>query len=292
MLRRSAAVLAALWLLIFPALAQQPELITRLDAVPETLLKAEPLWRECELGWVAADALRALSGADVALVNGGDLQNDLSAGPVTREDVERVFAQNRTLALATVCPAELWAILEHSVHRITVDPATEKISPEESGFEGFCHVSGFRFLYDASAPVGQRVQSVTMDDGRALSPEDRETQLVLCAAEDMLCGGWGYAPLACESLEQSQADALEAYVRGKSQLPESDRERILVIGARQNSIVGGFLPKWVLVAGCAVVILLLAIPGLRLKGYKDEFGTDDEKWARGYRTGTKKKPKL
>lgn len=280
-LRRSAALVAALWLLILPALAGEP-VITVLTAAPQTILKAAPLRAECELGQTAADALRAVSGADVALVNGGDLSGDLNTGAVTAADIERVFSSDRPLAVAEVTAAQLWSLLEWSVHAIAVDPATETVIEADSDFEGFCHVSGVRVVYDASAPAPERVQSLTLDDGRKLLPDDDETLLRVCATEEMLSGGYGYPVLSATANGETLCSALAAYAAGKTALPEQSGARIVAVGARENALVGA-VPRWVLVAGCAVLIVLLAVPGRKLGRYRDEFEPNDEKWARGYR---------
>lgn len=262
-------------LLATPALAQGDEVLGRLETAPKSFLTETPYVNQCQLGSAAADALRLWSGADIALVNTGDLQNDLNAGTVTREDVQRVFGEDKSLAVAEISPAELYALLEHSVSQITVDPATEQIQAEASVFEGFCQVSGLRFRYDASAPAGERVLAVTLEDGRELSAEDESLRLRLCASAYMLQGGYGYPETACEVLEGSLSQALEAYVSQNADLSPQGKERIQVLGARQNTIVG-FLPRGVWVAGALVFMVLMALQGLKFKNYRREFEADPE----------------
>lgn len=280
-MRRSAAWMAALWFVIFPAFAAD-SVITVLSAAPQSLSKAAPLREECELGQAAADALRAVSGADVALVNGGDLSGDLHTGRVTAADIADVFSSDRPLAVAEVTAAQLWAMLEWSVHAVTVDPATETVAEEASEFEGFCHVSGVRLVYDASAPALERIQSLKLNDGRTLAPDDDETVLRVCAAAEMLSGGYGYPAVPAEPIGETLASALAVYAAGKTSLPAETGARVVALGARENALVGA-VPRWVLLAGCAVLIVLLAIPGRKLSRYRDEFEVNDEKWARGYR---------
>lgn len=261
-------------LLMTPALAGE-ELVGRLETAPKSFLTETPYVSQCELGSAAADALRSYAGTDVALVNAGDLQNDLNAGDVTAEDIRRVFREDKELARAEISPAQLYGLLEHAVGQLRVDPNTEKIVEETAAFGGFCQVSGFRFQYDASADPGTRVLSVTLDDGRELSPEDAETRLSLCASAYMLAGGYGFAPVEHETLPGTMSEALEAYVASHSSLPEGGRERIQVLGARRNTIVG-FLPRGVWVAGCVVFMGLLALQGLKYKGYRREFEEDPD----------------
>lgn len=277
----SAAVLAALWLLLLSAAAAEP-VITVLEAAPQTILKAAPLREECELGQTAADALRAVSGADAALAPGGDLANDLNTGAVTAADIARVFAQDRALAVAELTAAELWEMLEWSVHAIVVDPNTETVVAEVSDFDGFCHVSGLKMVYDASAPAGERVQSVTLDDGSKLDKTDGDRVLRVCAPAELFDGAYDYPAHPAAPMDDTLCSALAAYAAGKTALPESDAARIVVLGARENALVG-VVPRGLLVAGCVVLIALLVVPGQKLGRYRDEFEVNDEKWAKGYR---------
>lgn len=241
-MRRSAAWMAALWFVIFPAFAAD-SVITVLSAAPQSLSKAAPLREECELGQAAADALRAVSGADVALVNGGDLSGDLHTGRVTAADIAGVFSSDRPLAVAEVTAAQLWAMLEWSVHAVTVDPATETVVEEASDFEGFCHVSGIRLVYDASAPALERIQSLKLNDGRTIAPDDDETVLRVCAAAEMLSGGYGYPSVPAETIGETLTSALAAYAAGKTALPAETGARVVALGARENALVGA-VPRW------------------------------------------------
>lgn len=277
----SAAVLAALWLLALAALAGE-EVIGALSAAPRALAKSAPLREECELGRTVADALRAAVEADVALVPGGDLAGDLSKGLVRQADIASVFADDGPVAVAELTPEALWELLEWSVHAVTVDPDTETVLAEESNFGGFCHVSGIKMVYDASAPVGERVQSVTLDDGRRLDGADGDTVLRVCAAKSLFDGAYDYPVRPAETMDETLCGALAAYVAAHRTLPESGTARIVALGARENAL-SGLVPRWALLAGLAVLLVLIAVPGRKLARYRDEFEENDEKWAWGYR---------
>lgn len=280
-LQCSAAVLAALWLLTMTALASG-EVVGALSSAPQLLAKSAPLREECELGCTAADALKAATGADAALVTGGALAGDLPKGLVRQEDVVRVFAADEPLAVAELTPAALWEMLEWSVHAVVVDPDTETVVAEMSDFGGFCHVSGLKLVYDASAPAGERVQSITLDDGRKLDKADENTVLRVCAAESLFAGAYDYPVHPAEIANDTLCSALGAYVAAHRTLPVSDAVRIVALGARENALPG-LVPRWALLAGAAVLIVLIAVPGRKLARYRDEFEGNDEKWAWGYR---------
>lgn len=252
------------------AFARETEPVGVLQRAPHTILREDPYVRECELGSAVADAVRACAGTDVALVNVGDLENDLNDGVVTRSDVERVFAQDRPLAVAEITYEELCGLLEHAVSHVTVDRETEQIVAEESRFDGFCQVSGIRFSYDVTAPVGERVLSVTGEDGSELSGT-----VTLCAAAYMLEGGYGFEPADHELMDVTLADALEAYVRDHTSFPGSQRERITVIGIRVP-FLGTGISRWTLLAGCVLLIAVLAVYRMKNKKYQEEYGRTEE----------------
>ena len=55
----------------------------------DSILSCVPGAQECDLGDLAADAARAQTGADCALIPAGLLQNDLPAEPLTDADISR-----------------------------------------------------------------------------------------------------------------------------------------------------------------------------------------------------------
>lgn len=256
-----------------PVLASGPERVAGvLERAPASYLTESPALRQCELGSTAADAVRAAAGTQVALVNTGDLAHDLNRGTVTEEDARRVFREDRPLAVAELTPAQLWELLEHAVHQVTVDLDTERVDAERSTFEGFCQISGFQFRYDASAPPGERIVSVTLDSGERLSSSDEATVLTAAAARFMLEGGYGYPALQCQPLECTLSEALAEYVAVHPHLPEGKTERIDLIGARENVIVGGVISPGMLLGGCLILMVMAAGSGYRLRRYRDEAG--------------------
>lgn len=270
----TACLLLGLALLTAPVLGQE-EVLGRLDRAPKSLLREQPFVSSCELGSAAAEAVNAFTGADIALVNAGDLSRDLSQGDVTAAEVAAVFHDDRTLGVAEVTPAELWAILEHSVSQVTVDVNTEQVDEEASRFDGFCQIAGFRFQYDASAPAGERLLKLELADGRRLGPEDEGPRLRLAATEFMLSGGYGYEALDYEKAEGGLTDALGAYVALHSDLSDAGPARIQVLGARQQTIAALFSPGlWGV--GALVFIGFLLLSGLKLKGYRREYEEDPD----------------
>lgn len=218
----------------------------------------------CSLGSAAADAARAAAGADLAILNGGDLGAGLQPGAVTWETLQHSFSTSRTLATVTVTAEELWQILETGVSHAVLDEHL-KIDREASSFDGFPQISGFRFTYDMSAPVGERIYSVTLDGGETLDRSDTARTFTLCATEYMLTGGYGYPvpaqPLHPLGLDTAQALA-DAVAQGTLDADAYEGSaRIRVIGCGDDTLLATS-PMAVILF---LAVLVLATAGLNLR---------------------------
>lgn len=138
---------------------------------------------EAAIGNLIADAMRAATGADVAVTNGGGIRGDTTypAGTtLTRKTAltELPFG-NRTLKLA-MSGADLLAALENGVGQV------------QEGAGRFPQVSGLAFAYAAGKPAGARVSDVTVG-GKPLDPARTYT---VATNDFMARGGDGYATFA------------------------------------------------------------------------------------------------
>ena len=88
---------------------------------------------ETNLGDLCADAYRAMSGADVAVVNGGGIRKTIKAGDITLNDILLVHPYSNAMCMIEVTGQEILDALEFSVRSI----------PGEFG--GFLQVSGMTF---------------------------------------------------------------------------------------------------------------------------------------------------
>ena len=148
-----------------------------LDSRPATMRGGE-----AAIGNLVADAMRAQSGAEIALVNGGGIRagREYPAGArITRRDIlaEMPFG-NRTV-VTKVTGAILRAAIENGLSQL------------EGRAGRFPQVSGLQILADASAPPGGRVISVEAN-GEPLDP----ARVYTIATNDFLArGGDGYGML-------------------------------------------------------------------------------------------------
>jgi len=185
--------------------------------------------QEMPLGNLVADAYRFASGSEIAIANGGDIRADIPSGVVTRGDVISVLPFGNTLMVKEITPAVLYEVLENGVSGIVVDSELN-IDYELSSQGRFPQVSGFRFVYDPAAPVGNRIISVTLDDGRELSPDDSSTVITLTSSNYLMTGGDEYIML--ENLpvfrELGSADeALAEFIRKHTPVDSSAEGRIV-----------------------------------------------------------------
>jgi 5'-nucleotidase len=139
---------------------------------------------ETNVGDFIADAFRKVTGADVAILNGGSIRADtvIEAGELTRRDVLSILPFPNPVVKLEVTGATLRAALEHGVSR----------SREDKQPGRFPQVSGLRFNFDASRPAGSRVTEVTVN-GQPL--DDRKTYTLATTTFLAVEGGDDYQML-------------------------------------------------------------------------------------------------
>lgn len=138
---------------------------------------------ESSLGDVVADALRAATGADVALINGGGLRGNRlydAGSALTRGDLLREMPFGNLALVLEVSGEQVRAALEHGVSK----------APALSG--RFPQVSGLSFTYNPAAAPGRRIGAVTIG-GKVLDPAARYR---LATSDYLAGGGDGYAMLS------------------------------------------------------------------------------------------------
>ena len=189
---------------------------------------------ESPIGNLVTDAMRAGTGADVALLNAGTLRLDdvIPAGPVSSYTLESLFlfADEARVVTFALTGARLREVLEHGVAEGSV------------GAGPFLQVSGVRYSYDPSRPSGSRiVGDVTRTDGRPIGAAEsvRVAFDVYPACE----GGDGYAvPEAREACAAWQAapraaDLLARHVSERlgGRIPAIEGGRITRVGGAAGS---------------------------------------------------------
>jgi len=138
--------------------------------------------RETAIGNLFADAIKASTGADVAIVNGGGIRANKQYPPgqrLTRRDILTELPFGNVTVMVDLSGADLKAALENGV------------SLYEQRAGRFAQVSGMTYEFDPKLPVGQRVTAVTV----AGQPLDPAKTYKVAANEFILAGGDGYTSL-------------------------------------------------------------------------------------------------
>ena len=149
-------------------LSREMDVVVAETAVPLEGRRGRLRTEETNLGNFVADAMRARLGTDIALVNGGGIRSErvIPPGPLSRRDLAAMAPFGNTVMTLELTGATLRSVLEQAL------PQRDR----EAG--GFLQVSGLTVTYDATAPVGQRLVSVTVG-GAPLDPGRRYTAAVV-----------------------------------------------------------------------------------------------------------------
>ena len=108
--------------------------------------------RETAIGNFCADAYRAISGADVAFVNGGGIRADLPSGDITYADVLAVHPYGNSLCMVEATGQEIVDALEFGSRMVEAEYEDNGNAVGETG--AFLQVSGLRFTIDTSVESG------------------------------------------------------------------------------------------------------------------------------------------
>ena len=202
-------------------------------------------------------------------LSGGLLNGSIPAGGQTRDNLRTIFTEDAALVTVNLTGTQLKALLEISVSRIELTEE-ELIDQERSSFDGFLQVSGFCFLYDASAPGGQRVNEIKLDSGLSVLEDGDEICVTAVIPADMAAGKWGYPQLdGAVETGKTALDCMEQWLAscGTVEMPKDGRIRIR--GSSEQSIFAEYLPLAVVIPA----MILLAIPQywIRKQKQEDEF---------------------
>jgi 5'-nucleotidase len=154
-----------------------------------------------------ADAFRNAAGAQIGFVNNGGIRvAELPAGPVTWGQLYTLTPfENRVLRIQ-MSGSDVRSVLEYALRTGTPD----------------LHVSGLTVVFNPSAPVGHRVERVSLADGSTLN--DAATYSV--AIPDFLAAGTGdgYAGFAhAKQRADTGLTDLESVIKYLQGLPQPVR---------------------------------------------------------------------
>ncbi len=255
--KRLTALAAALFLLLLPAVraygGSGQELVGTVPRLLTATSDRDARCTECTMGDAVADAMCKYLNTDIAIVCGGDFKANLPAGDITWDELRGAFAEDRMLATAVVSVKQLRGILEAGVSHIQMNDA-ERIDEPLSVYDGFPQISGFTLYYDASAPAGQRVYDIYVNDEK-LDLDDGTRTFTLAATEFMLEGGYGLPGVDnAVSSGLTLADVTARYIRDGMTEYLKTGERIHPMGTADGVLPGPAIG--VIIAVSLVVFLL------------------------------------
>jgi 5'-nucleotidase/UDP-sugar diphosphatase len=176
---------------------------------------------EAAIGNLYADAIRAATNADIALLNGGGFRANKiypAGSDITRRDVLRELPFSNKTVLLEVTGAQLRKAVEHGLSNLR----------EPTG--RFPQVAGMRIEADRSKPVGQRVTALLVN-GRQVT----ETDVFKLATNDFLMrGGDGYDALAEARALSGERDGkliandVMVYIRAKGTVSAKPEGRVQI----------------------------------------------------------------
>jgi len=170
---------------------------------------------ENPMGIYIADLLRAKYKTDFALTNGGGIRDTFPAKnyvptdsklvrtgtgalDVTLGDAVTVYPFGNQIATSVVTGENLWKALENGVGGSY---------PSDGRFP---QISGFKFTFDPTKPVGSRIVSVTKNDGTAIAKD--QTVYTLTTLDFIIYGGDGYLNVFSPAKAKVMGALLDVFV--------------------------------------------------------------------------------
>lgn len=134
---------------------------------------------ETNLGNLINDAILALTKADIAFTNGGNIRTSIEPGEITRSEIINVLPFGNIVVTKKVSGKDVLAALELGV------------SAYPASLGGFPHVGGMTFAFDPTKPVGQRVYDVKVKG----QPLDLNKTYTFATNDFIAAGGDNYTML-------------------------------------------------------------------------------------------------
>ncbi|MEK4027851.1 5'-nucleotidase C-terminal domain-containing protein [Pseudobacillus sp. FSL P4-0506] len=168
-----------------PAIDEKKKTVVGKTTVALNGERADARTKETNLGNLVTDSMlekaRTINKDTViAVQNGGGIRASIDEGDITLDEVLTVMPFGNSLAIMNLTGAEIRAALEHSV----------KEAPAQFG--GFLQMSGLKFTYDSSKPVGERVQTAEVKTAEGYVPLADNESYVVATNTFTAKGGDGY----------------------------------------------------------------------------------------------------
>lgn len=189
---------------------------------------------ECNLGNLIADAMRAETGAQIAIMNGGGVRADIEPGDITLGEVLTVHPFGNLISTFSITGADIVAALEHGIGGLRVE---DGVLVREGNPGRFPQVSGLKFSFDPNLEAGSRIVSVEVlgEDG-TYGPIDPEAIYTVTTLNFLRTGGDGYTMFAENAIDpydfgRVDYEATAAFMAANTPLNYEVEGRITILNA-------------------------------------------------------------
>lgn len=172
---------------------------------------------ESNLGDLLTDSMLWKTKADIALTNGGGIRSSIDVGDITRGEVITVLPFGNYVIVQELKGSDIKAALEVGTSGY----------PAQLG--AFAHVAGMKYSFDPSKPVGQRVVSITMSNGKAI---DMDATYKVATNDFIAVGGDNYVMFKGKKVVgnfEGLDEILTEYIKTGAKAQEGTEGRITVI---------------------------------------------------------------
>ncbi len=178
--------------------------------------------KETTLGNLLTDAMRETGKAEIALMNGGGIRESIPAGNINLYSIGKSLPFINSLVTIEVKGDDIYTAVERGI----------RLYPDGGSNGGFLHVSGIKYVFDASKTAGERIVSIKTLDGKEL---DRNKSYKVATNDYLYNGGDGYEELKKAKLlskGELLKDVLAKYLKAKGEVDVKLEGRIQVINER------------------------------------------------------------
>ncbi|MBS1166569.1 MAG: LysM peptidoglycan-binding protein [Proteobacteria bacterium] len=146
---------------------------------------------ECSMGNLVADAALdrvASQGISISIANGGGLRASIDAGDVSMGEVLTVLPFQNTIATFQIDGTGIKEALENGVSQV------------DEGAGRFPQVSGLKYTFDRSKPVGSRITSIEVKEGDKFVPLEAAKTYGVVTNNYVRGGGDGFKTFATKAV--------------------------------------------------------------------------------------------
>lgn len=143
-------------------------------------------YQECEMGNLIADAILERTrdqGIQIAIQNGGGIRASIDTGDITKGEVISVLPFQNVMSTFYIPGSAVKDALENATAQYD--------DPDKDG--RFAQVAGLKFTITKSAPMGERISDVMVEEDGAFVPLDMDKMYGVVANDFLRRGGDGYS---------------------------------------------------------------------------------------------------